>query len=424
MPTISTPKKLKQSRVQCVVTFTQPEVAAAEEKVIERAGQSLKIPGFRPGKAPAEMVRSKIDPQQMQEEVVRMLLPSVLDSIFKEHNVSPIIPPKVDLESKEPMTVTITFVERPEVKVKGADKIKVSKTEIKADEKDFNRMLDYLKQQYRSTKEADRAAKQDDQVTMDFFGVMDGKEVEGTRAADYKIVIGSKNLIPGFEEELVGLKKGDSKTFTVTFPADYHAEALKGKPVAFTVTIKAVEEVTTPEFTDAFVKEHHLGESFADLKKRIQDSLREQEERMDRGRREKELFEAIRSATSIDLAPELIAQEERTILDEIAENLAREQMTLEDWLKKTERTWEKMRDEVKDEATKRLTLRFGIQQLMADKNVTVTDEEMKAAIDEQMAGLEPDERLKRAPQFAKGSDAYDQLHWRKRVEKLVEDLLK
>lgn len=424
MPTISTPKKLKQSRVQCVVTFTQPEVAAAEEKVIERAGQSLKIPGFRPGKAPAEMVRSKIDPQQMQEEVVRMLLPSVLDSIFKEHNVSPIIPPKVDLESKEPMTVTITFVERPEVKVKGAEKIKVSKTEIKADDKDFNRMLDYLKQQYRSTKEADRAAKQDDQVTMDFFGVMDGKEVEGTRAADYKIVIGSKNLIPGFEEELVGLKKGDSKTFTVTFPADYHAEALKGKPVAFTVTIKAVEEVTTPEFTDAFVKEHHLGESFADLKKRIQDSLREQEERMDRGRREKELFEAIRSATSIDLAPELIAQEERTILDEIAENLAREQMTLEDWLKKTERTWEKMRDEVKDEATKRLTLRFGIQQLMADKNVTVTDEEMKAAIDEQMAGLEPDERLKRAPQFAKGSDAYDQLHWRKRVEKLVEDLLK
>lgn len=424
MPTISTPKKLKQSRVQCTVTFTQDEVKKAEDRVVERAGQSMNLPGFRPGKAPVEMVRAKLDPEQMNEEVVRMLLPQVLDSIFKDHKVTPIIPPKVDLESKEPMKVTITFVERPEVKVKGADKINVSKTEIKADEKDFNRMLDYLKQQYRTMSAVDRAAKMDDQITMDFFGVMDGKEVEGTRANDYKIILGSKTLIPGFEEELVGLKKGDTKTFTVTFPADYHAEALKGKPVAFTVSIKLVEEVKSPEFTDAFVKEHHLGESFADLKKRIQDSLREQEERMDRGRREKELFEAIRSATTIDLAPELIAQEERTILDEIAENLAREQMTLEDWLKKSDRTWEKMRDEVKDEATKRLTLRFGIQQMMADRNVTVTDEEMKAAIDEQLSQLEPEERLKRAAMFAKGSDSYDQLHWRKRVEKMVEDLLK
>ncbi len=423
MSQITPPKRLKQSRVQSTVTFTADESSKAEAKAIEKLGESVRIEGFRPGRAPADMIRSKINPADINEETVRMLLPSVFDTLIKEHKLQPIIPPKVDLTSKEPLTLTLTFVERPEVKVKGADKIRVKKTEIKADEKDVNRMVDYLKNQYRTTTPVDRISKEGDELTLDFVGTADGKEVEGTRASGYKLTIGSKTLLPGFEEAVTGLKKDEQKIFTLTFPDKYHAEHLQGKPVTFTATVKGIEEVTIPEFTDAFVKEHRLGESKQDLLDRIGTSLREQEEQAGRGQRERELFDAIRAATQIDLAPELIAHEERMIFDEIAKNLEREKLSMDDWLKQTDRTVEKLQKELEDEAAKRLTLRFAIQWLLDDKKIEAAPEEVNAAIEIMLKSVPDDQRASAAAFYKEGGEGYEELKWRKRVEKLVEGML-
>lgn len=423
MPMISDPKRLKQSRVQTTVTFTTDESTKAETQAVEKLGQSVRIEGFRPGRAPADMIRSKINPADISEETVRILLPSVFDTLLKEHKLQPIIPPKVDLTSKEPLTLTLTFVERPEVKVKGADKIRVKKMEIKADEKDVNRMVDYLKNQYRTTTPVDRLSKEGDELTIDFVGTADGKEVEGTRASGYKLTIGSKTLLPGFEEAVTGLKKDEQKIFTLTFPDKYHAEHLQNKPVTFTATVKDIHEVTIPEFTDAFVKEHHLGESKQDLLDRIGKSLREQEEQAGRGQRERELFDAIRAATVIDLAPELLAHEQRQVFDEIAKNLEREKLPMEEWLKQTGRTVEKLQKELEDEAAKRLTLRFAIQWLLDDKEIEATSEEVNAAVEIMLKSVPDDQRASAAAFYKEGGEGYEELKWRKRVEKLVEGML-
>ncbi len=423
MPTITPPKKLKQSRVQSTVTFTAEESAKAEAKAVEKLGESIRIEGFRPGRAPEDLLRQKIDPSQLSEETVRILLPGAFDVLLKEHKVQPIIPPKVDITSRDPLTLTLTFVERPEVKVKGADKIRVKKAESKIEKKDVDRMIDYLKTQYRTVNPVDRAAADGDEVMLDFVGNADGKEVEGTKASGYRLTLGSKALLPGFEEAIIGMKKGDQKTFTLTFPADYHAKHLQGKPVDFSATLQNVAEVQMPQCTDAFVKEHQLGESLADLEGRIEKTLKDQDAQTDRSRREKELFEGIRTATSIDLAPELIAHEERMIFDEVASNLEREKTTMEEWLKQTNRTVENLQKELTEEATKRLTLRFAIQWLIDEKKIEMTPEELATAISDLLKDVPDAERKNAEAYYAEGSDGYEELKWRKRVEKLVEEML-
>lgn len=423
MPTLTPPQKLKQSRVQATVTFTADEAKAAEAKAVEKLGEGVRIEGFRPGRAPAEMLRAKIDPSRLSEETIRLLLPGVFDSLIKEHKLQPIIPPKVDMTSRDPLTLTLTFVEKPEVKVKGSEKIKVKKEASKISEKDSDRMIDYLRGQYRTTAPVDRAAKDGDEVTVDFSGTADGKDVEGTKATGYKLALGSKNLLPGFEEQVAGMKKGDKKTFTLTFPADYHAKALQGKPVDFALTVHDVHEVTLPEMTDAFVKEHHLGESAKDLRDRVEKSLKDQEDQAEKTRREKELFDAIRNATQIDLAPELISHEERLIFDEVARNLERDKLSFEDWLKQTNRTVETFQKELKDEGTKRLTLRFAIQWLLDERKIEATAEDVAAMTDEMLQNVPADQRASAEAYYKEGGEGYDELKWRRRVEKLVEGML-
>lgn len=417
MPEISQPKKLKQSRSESTVTFSMEETLAAEGKTLERLSAQVKIDGFRPGKAPADMVRKQIPDGTLLEETVRDLLPDVFQKLFAEHKLSPIIPPKVDVKNRTPLAITVTVVEKPDVTVKGTDKIKIEKKAAAFDEKDVTRMTDYLRDQYRTfTPVTDRAAAKGDQVTLDFVGKDDkGVEVGGTRATGYQVIIGSSSLIPGFEDNLVGLKIGDTKSFTLTFPEDYHAEHLRKKPVTFEVTIKGIATVNTPELTDAFVKEHSLGDSVEDLKKRIRESMTAQEEQSDRQRRENELFDAILKATSVDLADELLSHEERQLFSEIERQLTDQQQSFEDWMKRTKRTPETLQKELREEAQKRLTLRFGIEKLLTEKNIDADD----AEIQKMLEGAPPDERA----QFVKGSDRYEELRWRQRVQKLMDLML-
>ncbi|MBI2635750.1 trigger factor [Candidatus Peregrinibacteria bacterium] len=423
MPDISPPKKLKQSRVECTVAFTGEEVASAEQKALLRLGGNMRIEGFRPGKAPTALVRQKIDPSYLNEETVRLLLPAVFDAILKEHNLRPIIPPKVDIISRAPLTMTITLVEKPDVRVKGAGKIRVIRKDIVVEKKDVARMTGYLRDQYRTAIPVERPAKDGDELTLDFAGTLDGKEAEGTRATGYKLTIGSKSLIPGFEEALIGMNQGERKSFPLTFPADYHAEHLRGKEVTFTAIVNDINEVRMPDFTDAFVKEHHMGESVSDLEKKIEQTLLDQRKRDDKVRRREELLDAIRSAAAVDLAPELIAHEERMLFDEIVRNLEAEKAGMDDWLRRTNRTAEKLKEELLEEAVKRLTLRFAIQWLLEENKIEATPQELDEAREIALADVEPSERGKAESHYKKGGEGYEELKWRKRVDKLVEEML-
>lgn len=424
MPASIETKKLPASRTQCLITFTTEETAKAEDESLRRLAATVRIPGFRPGKAPADLVREKIEASALLEETVRSLLGNLMKTMIEEQNLHPILPPTIEIQERSPVKIAVTFVEKPEVKLKGADKIKIEKKESKVDAKDVDRMIKYLQDQEKVTAEVERKAKEGDQVTMDFVGTdAKGVEVPGTRSRGYQVIIGSKSLLPGFEDALIGMSKDEEKSFPLTFPTDYHAEQLRGKPVTFAVKVSKVEEVTLPEMTDAYVREHDMGKDVADLRSRIEASMKTQEESIDQDRRERELFDAIRKATVVDLAPELLEQAEHSILHEHEEELTRRGMTLEQWLQRAKKSPEDFGKEIKEQAKNRLTVRFGIETLLEERKIAVTDDELQQTIDAELKQAPAKQLAELQQAYAPGSDAYAQLKWRKEVEKLTHLML-
>jgi trigger factor len=424
MPEKTTVKRLPKARVECRVVFDAEEVQAAEGRAISNLSSNVRLPGFRPGKAPENLVREKTNPEKLLEETVRELLPAVVKTAAQEHSITPIIPPSIAIEARSPLTIVITFVERPKISVKERA-IAIEKKEATVTEIDVDRMLQSLLREHQTAFAVDRLANTGDRVTMDIRGDdEEGKPIPGSEMLDRPVIIGSATLIPGFEDALIGTKAGDRKSFSLKFPEKYHTEHLQGKPVTFHISIGKVEEVKMPELTDAFVKDKFGLENALALRDRIRTSMREQEEMVEKQRREGALFEAILKATTVELANELIADEFRSLLDEFFHSLSETSTTLEQWLKQKGKTQEQLDADMRKRATERLTLRLGIQQLIADKKITVGDEEMKQAIDQLLAPLETSQRLETVPLYAPGARNYVQLKWQKTVEKLMEEMLR
>ncbi len=417
-------KKLQAGRAQSTVTFEPSDVAQAEEKALEKMGKTVRIEGFRPGHVPAHILKEKVNPEMLFEQTLRSLLPDAFETLMKEHSLRPIIPPTVDVTSKDPLTITVTFIEPPETTIKNIDSLKVKKKEVKVDEKDIERMVRYLLEQQRVTAEVDRAAKEGDQVTLDFVGNdKEGKEVPGTRSEGYQVVIGSKTLIPGFEDNLKDLKKGDQKSFTLTFPEKYHAEQLRNQPVTFAVTAKKIEEVTLPELTDEFVKKHQIAESASELRKNIENSLKQEEENMNQRQHENELFDLIRTSTKVELAPELVNFELRNMIEELHRQLDEQKMTMDKWLETTGKTAEAVDKELREESERRLTLRFGIEKILQEKKIDVTDEEMDSLVKNVIAAAPASERNAMEHAYSKGHQEYEQLKWQRKIEKMMDMML-
>ncbi|TSC98735.1 MAG: trigger factor [Candidatus Peregrinibacteria bacterium Greene1014_49] len=410
-----TVKKLPKAKVECRAVFTAEESAGAEKRALESLALHMNLPGFRPGKAPIDLVHAKADPEKLLEETVRVLLPDTMQAAIKEHKITPIIPPSAAIEQSSPLTIVLTFIERPKVSVKEG-KITVDKKETKIEEKDIERMIDSLIVEHQISTVVERSAKTGDKLMLDVRGEdKEGKLIPGSEMKARPVVIGSKALIPGFEDQLVGLKTGDKKSFPLKFPEKYHAEHLAGTPVTFHVEVKSVEEVKKPELSDAFVKEKFQLENAA---------MKEQEDRIEKQRREGTLFEAILKATSVELADELIEDEFRNLIEDFAGTLKEQGMTLEQWMEKSKKTAKDLETDMRKRATERLTLRMGIQQLIHDKEIAVSEDEMHQAIQELVSELDTEKRLEIAPLYAPGARNYEQLKWQKMVEKLMEELLK
>lgn len=425
MPPLPKIEREKNGRIECTVEFTKDESHAAEEKALAALAEKVKIPGFRPGHAPRETLLQKINPDDLMEEAIHGLLPEIMESLVKEQNIQTIISPKVALKKRDPLTLSIVFVERPKVTLKGIDKIKLEKKSPKVEEKDIDRMAEFILRKHETAIETDRPAREKDRVTMDFWGADSaGKEIAPIRTQGHAIELGSKSLIPGFEEALLNAKKGEEKTFTLTFPKDYHAKELAEKLVTFHVTVTKVEEVTIPELTDAFVKEHLHVESALAFRKELQSSMMMQEERLDRQRREQELMAAISKATQVNLPKELVEEEERALLSDMEEQMRRQGKSLQEWMEATKKKPEELKKELEERATQRLTLRLGIRELMEVKQIAVSDEEMNEAVSGLLSPLSEKERAEVEQAYAKGEQAYDQLKWQKRVERLFSEMLK
>lgn len=238
-------------------TITVP-AATIDEKVkelLKNEYRNRRINGFRKGKVPPNVLQ-KLFGKEARARAAQELMQSKYFEAIMQEKINPAGPPsiepKVNEEGKD-LEFVATFEVYPEVEVQGLDKIKIEKPDVTVTDKDVDDMLDTLRKQHANWKEVKRKSKKGERITIDFTGRIDGEEFDGGKAQDFALELGQGRMIPGFEDEIIGMKTGEEKTIKVTFPEDYHAENLKGKEAEFDIVAKKVEEQVLPEIDDEFV---------------------------------------------------------------------------------------------------------------------------------------------------------------------------
>ncbi|MBI0027097.1 trigger factor [Gilliamella sp. B14448G11] len=238
------------------ITIKSEDIKKAIDKELIKTAKKVRIDGFRKGKVPLKIVEQRYGASILQDALSDLMQQNFIEAIVQE-KINPVGAPTytpTEYKDGEDYTFTVEFEVYPEVKIKDLDKIEVEKPVAEVVDADVETMIETLRKQQGTWKEVDQSAKEQNRVTLDFVGQVDGEEFEGGKANDFVLVLGQGRMIPGFEDAILDHKANDQFDINVTFPEDYHAENLKGKPAVFSATLKKVEELELPELTEDVIK--------------------------------------------------------------------------------------------------------------------------------------------------------------------------
>ena len=352
---------------------------------VSRLGRKLKVSGFRPGKAPLHLIEKQLDEQLLQSEFLETAVNRLYVDAIQDQKLRPVAQPNVNVLKFVPFT---TLEVSYEIEVLGAitlpdlTKLSLAKPKAEVSVKDVNEVVTNLATRAASYEDVTGAAKDGDQTVINFTGV-DAKskaDIPGATGNDYPLVLGSKSFIPGFEEELIGLKVGDSKDFDITFPADYSATELQKKKVTFTVKINKVQTVTKPTLDDAFAATVGPFKSLSELKDDIKKQLIQ--ERTGQGERayENQLLELIATKTTVAIPASLIEDEVERIEAEEKRDVIYRGQTWEQHLESEKLTADAHREKQRPAAELRVKAGLILGELADREKIVVTPEELEIQI--------------------------------------------
>lgn len=404
------------------INVSAKELQSAKAAVLSEAKKDVKISGFRPGQAPDAMVERQLDPAKFQMDVVEKVLAASFTEAVEGHKIRTLAQPKIDVKKFVPfdeLEYEATVAILPEITY-DYTKLRVPYEQPKLDEAEIQMALDNLQQQFAERKSLDRAAKKGDEVRMDFKGVMDGKSVDGAAGMNQMLELGSGKFIPGFEDELIGLKKGDSKTFDITFPKQYHATELAGQVVTFTATVHEVREIQKPEIDDDFAKKVADFKTLDELKDDIRKSLLEgKETEVKRDYESKVLAQAVTKA-KLAISPILRAEQAQELHLDL-ENQAKSQgLELKAWLEMQKKSEEDLQKEVDVEADKRIGYGLVIRDIIDKQKFTATVGEIETQIEQMRTTYSDPEVLKHLDHDHFKTDVNNRIVTQKAVDWLCE----
>ena len=380
-----TTKKLSETSVEIKVVLDKADLKEAEEKAVNRLVKDVKIEGFRKGKAPLDIAKKNINPNDLASVSLDIAVRTSVPKAFEESKSAPLMIPNVEVTKFVPGE-TVEYTAKadilPEVKLGDYKKLGVKKEEVKVAEKDVKEILENIQNAYAESKVAKKKAAMGDEVVIDFEGSLNGEKFEGGAAKDFKLGLGSHQFIPGFEEGIVGHESGDRFDLELTFPKDYHAEKLAGKKTVFNVLVKQVNEIVKPALDDELAKKCGPFKTIDELKADIKKNLETQNAAKVDEKFKDDLVNKLVEKSKVS-APEIMVKDQLNIIkNDIAANAARQGLSFEDYLKQTGQTeedWEKMAREI---AEKRVKASLCLQILARDEKIEVEDEIVDAKINE------------------------------------------
>lgn len=409
----ATLKKLPKSQVELSITVPFADYAKAEKQALEQISKEMNVDGFRSGHIPEEVVREKAGAAMIESVTLENIIPVSYTAAVKENNIMVIAQPKIDVKNHvkkegDELVYTATVSVMPEVKLGNYKKIKVKKAAVKVTEKELNETLEMIINRFAEWKNVERNAKNGDRVELDFEGFDEaGKSIPNTASKNHPVVLGSKTLIPGFEEAVIGMKVGEEKEFFIDFPADYHAKEMKGKKVKFKAKLGRVEEKVDQKLTEAMIeKVTGQKQSVDDFKKRVEEDLKHEMEQRAQAEVDNKVVQEIIKITSVELPESLIEDEIGLLKEERMQAVKRQGLTWEQYLAHLKKTDADFAKDYRKPAEERLAARLGVNQIIKEEKVEASEADVEKRIQE-MAGQYPeDQRKKVLDYYKKGSEAY------------------
>jgi len=377
-------EKLENNMAKLTIEVSAEELEKAIQKVYQKTKNKISVPGFRKGKVPRQVVEKMYGREVFYEDAANELIPDAYEKALEECDENIVSSPKIgvtQLESGKPFIFTAEVALKPEVRLGKYKGVKVDKQDTAVTEEEIGKELDKERESNARTIEVEgRAIEKGDIATIDFEGFVDGEAFEGGKGENYPLTIGSGAFIPGFEEQLIGKNKDEEVEVNVTFPEDYHAEELKGKAALFKVVIREVKTKELPALDDEFASEVSEFDTLAEYKEEIKRKLTEKKEKEAKSAKEEAVIDAIIADADMEIPQAMLETQQRQIVDEFSQRLRMQGLSLEQYFQFTGLDAQKMLEQVKPQADRRIKSRLVLEAIVAAENITVTDEDYEKEI--------------------------------------------
>ncbi|WP_294578163.1 trigger factor [uncultured Thomasclavelia sp.] len=378
-------KKLENAIVELTVAFENDEWKAAQDKALNKLAKRVKIDGFRPGKAPVALVKSRVSKASILEEASDAILQEKFVQILTDANVEPVAQPTLSVNkiNADELEVVINVPVKPEVELGEYKGLEVKKGRVAVTKKEIEEQLANYQSQFAelSIKEGGKVAKGDTAV-IDYEGFIDGEPFEGGKGENYPLEIGSGSFIPGFEDQLIGMTTDNEQEIKVTFPEDYGAADLAGKEATFKVTVHEIKERHLPEIDDELAKDVNIDgvETLEELKAHIKSQIKARKETESENKFNDDIYKALIASSKVEDSDALVKQEQDMMLQEIEQNLQRQGLNFEVYEQFTGKSKDDVREDIRPQAEERVKLNLIIDAIIEAENLEVNDEEREAEL--------------------------------------------
>ena len=377
-------EKLEKNMAKLTVEVPAEEVEAALQNAYLKNRKQISVPGFRKGKVPRQMIEKMYGPEVFYDEAANALIQKAYPQAADECELEIVSRPAVDivqLEKGKPFIFTAEVAVKPEVTLGQYKGIEVEKADTTATDEEVVAELDKEREaNSRTITVEDRAVQDGDMTVIDFEGFVDGEAFEGGKGTDYPLTIGSGAFIPGFEEKLVGAEIGKEVEVDVTFPEEYHAKELAGKPAVFKCTVKEIKVKELPELDDDFAQDVSDFDTLEEYKADVRKKVEEKKAADAKAKKEDAVIEKIIEGAAMEIPDAMVETQAERMVDEFAQRLQMQGLTMEQYLQFTGGNVQALVEQSKPQALKRIQSRLVLEAVVAAENLTASDEELDAEL--------------------------------------------
>lgn len=393
--------KREKNEVTLKLTIASKEFEIANKKAYDKLKGRFNIPGFRKGKAPMKIIEAQYGKGVFFEEAINEIFPVAFEAAVKEHSLDVVDRPSIDVEKMgagEDLVIVATVTVKPEFSLGEYKGIEIEKVTAEVAKEAVEAEMKKLQEKNaRLIVVEDRGVQENDMVSMNFKGTVDGVEFPGGTAENYSLVVGSKTFIPGFEDQMIGMNIGEEKDVNVTFPTEYHEESLAGKDAVFKVTVNEIKVKEMPELDDEFAKDVSEFDTLAELEKDMAEKLEKFEKENAENQMKNAVLDKLIEATEIEIPDAMIENQIDNMMYDFDYQLRYQGLSLENYLKFTNTKKEDLRTQMRDDALNRVKGSLIMEAIAKQENLVASDEEFDKEVSQMAENYKMEvEKLKKS----------------------------